>query len=192
MRRIKEPWQKLTSGLYVPPYLQFAPGYPCCCDEEVCPCPVDTCAEGCLPPFLEMTINGITEQAPEDCGSCSGLNGTFILDRIETSPEGDFSYIPPCTWLYIFPSPICSVISINARLEDLGPTEFRMLVFMFRGEADPVVTWISFPLWEQGVEVCADWEDEPISFMGFESFDFSCDAHEGEGASQATCSVTAL
>ncbi len=37
MRRIKEPWQKLVSGLYVPPYIKFAPGYPCCCEDD-CGC----------------------------------------------------------------------------------------------------------------------------------------------------------
>ncbi len=42
MRRIKDPWQKLTSGLYVPPYVKFAPGHPCCCDGGPCEYFADT------------------------------------------------------------------------------------------------------------------------------------------------------
>ncbi len=88
MRRIKDPWQKLTSGLYVPPYIKFAPpGHPCCCDETV------ECAfcTGASPEQMEVTLSNVTNGTCVDCDVL--WNNTFVLDRYLGSP---------CDWSYFF------------------------------------------------------------------------------------------
>ncbi len=70
---------------------RWMPGYPCCCGEEY---PCDFCIDGNTPDEFELTISGV---ASGSCTDCSGLNGTFIVER--TDPENF-----PCTWYYDFPA----------------------------------------------------------------------------------------
>ena len=88
-RRKKPEWQKLISGLYVPPYLKFGAGYPCpeCCD--VCPHCTNT------PTNLSVTITGITDTP--SCDQCTQFNGTFVLDgfKVESPSLTDI-----CHWQY--------------------------------------------------------------------------------------------
>lgn len=64
IRRRKEPWQKLVSGLYVPPLLRVVGGYHnmcCCLAPLLCDPP---CIDGETPLFMYVRFHGITSHTP--------------------------------------------------------------------------------------------------------------------------------
>ena len=74
MVRRKPQWNRLSSGLYVPPFLWLGnpppcAGSPCCC--ECC-----ACTECPLPTEAEVTISNIVNK---NCVGCSEFNNTFVL-----------------------------------------------------------------------------------------------------------------
>ncbi len=102
IQRKKDPWKKLTSGLYVPPYLKFAGGYPCCCGVPCQFCPTGT------PESIEVTITSVGTGGVPACDECRDLEGVYVLTRVDELPDvGSIQDVElSCTWWYEFPEPI--------------------------------------------------------------------------------------
>lgn len=88
----KDPWQRLASGLYVPPLLNFSPGYPCspCCEGIKCPC---ACTDAWVD--IEVTFAGVADGLCSDCDP--SFNDTFILTRT----LNDCLATGRCYWRYV-------------------------------------------------------------------------------------------
>jgi len=89
VRRRKNFWGRLRSGLYVPTLLSFAPGYPCCTGGPVPGNDCDFC-DGLTAPAeilleLENWANTIA------CTDCVDINGSHVLPQ-ELCSGGD------CCW----------------------------------------------------------------------------------------------
>lgn len=108
-RRRKPGWAKLASGLFVPPYLKFAEWYPCCTGESPRYC--FNCQSGTVPDQWSVVISGITD---DGCGSCSGLNGTFVLDPLEPW-DGGF-----CFYRYVIDPTICGIERVQLYTKTVG------------------------------------------------------------------------
>ncbi len=83
MRRQKPQWAKLASGLFVPPLLKFAPGYPCCC-SDVCL----KCSQFLNVVEFNVTLANVQNASCADCDI--NFNNTFNVrfffsDVIETT-----------------------------------------------------------------------------------------------------------
>ncbi len=128
-RRRKPEWAKLASGLYVPPYLEFAPWYPCpdCCDgSPTCEC---TYCQGDLgPQQFQVEFPAGTLINTGQCTDCDAQNTTFVL---ECNPS-------QCTWAYTYVAPVpCT---------DTEPFDYVTLDILFTGGeylVDVAIGWTS-------------------------------------------------
>lgn len=90
-----------TPWLWVPKPLGFASpgGYPCCCPTSVC-----RWCNNSIPNQVEVVISGVLNRS---CGTCTNVNGTFVLDyygEVLATPGGSAWM---CEWFYTLPSAIC-------------------------------------------------------------------------------------
>jgi len=97
--RGKPAWDRLESGLYVPPVLsrqgrpRMSPGYPCCCGNDL----VCIACSGIVPQNLQVVLSGIVNLNPANvCANCSDLDGTYIV-----------TYVGNCYWFYNLGDEIC-------------------------------------------------------------------------------------
>lgn len=91
----------------------FSPGGKgagCCCGECA------ACDAGYGPQQIQVTVAGIAEEAPPDCGNCDDLNGDYILTLISTDPPaGD----PACQWRLEFDN-ICGDTQADLIVQRVG------------------------------------------------------------------------
>ena len=106
-RKNRTPWEKLSSGIYVPPLLNFSRWYPCpdCCDtgtgtgtgESDCP----YCTGSVLPEEFEVVIAGVTNSVCADC--LAVLNGTFVVSYLYYGEMWWYQFgktLWGCQWIY--------------------------------------------------------------------------------------------
>lgn len=110
IRRRKPEWQRLISGLYVPPLLWITDPYPCddCCGDCTACVHCET-----TPDAYEMVIANSVD-----------MDGTYIL-------RCDFN--PPCQWGFVFSGkcldqirlfmPVFQTDTLRARLENGSPEQ---------------------------------------------------------------------
>lgn len=136
----------------------------CCCDLPV---RCERCS-GNTPEQLEVVLAGIVNDL---CNDCAGLNGTFVLDRLDPDDS--------CIWTYYLPSEICNQISLSAQLLGDGVyTNTQLKIWMYF--AGPVF------LRDFGSTNPVDCEWSNLDVPYDNSGGGQCDA------SAATCTVTAL
>ena len=171
MRRRRERWKRLASGLYVPPLLRFAPGYPCC--ERGC----QFCS-GSTPEEFQVVISNMANQ---NCEHCADYDGTYVLPL---NPE----VLPlNCNWIYWFPGedPCGATGShIGLGLYDAGGGEAYFQGGLIHGDSSPFYSvWQDTENWELPVD-CRAVTDHELPLAG----DYSqiCDS------SAATFIITAL
>ena len=112
MMRKQRRWDRLASGLYIPPLIGrllprvprmgLAGGYPCCCEEiPDCGCGVES---GDTPSQLSVTLP--TPWYNNNCVECTSFTaGPFLLNLT----TNDTDYEGNCFWKYTFPLHICEV-----------------------------------------------------------------------------------
>lgn len=176
MRRQKPLWEKLASGLFVPPYLKFAPGYPCCCACMECV----FCKNNRAPCSWEVTIDGIMESDTDACGSCDSFNDTYILEFDTTAPTH-------CAWQYDFDFPgICDREWIT--LQVFGAVVGPLISVKIETSSSNALGYWFQQTYGDLVECLTIVNEDLPAF--YESVDPSpCDIF---GSPDATCTVTAL
>ncbi len=117
MVRRKPIWQRLTSGLYVPPLLGLGNPWPCsgCCECPGCyDCDVapGECASATSQCILYLTLSDAAEDTCPD-SLCGTLDGTYALCMVGAGPG-------TCHWRYTFDPAICDVTRIEFRLSNRG------------------------------------------------------------------------
>ena len=137
----------------------------CCCNPEC-----DGCSELITPDQFSVTIVGLENG---DCGDCTDLNGTFVLDKTAD----------PCHWEYQFNPTLCG-----------GDIAVMFLDVDFIG-GNTVLNWGvapaiggGFPFARKtfvGQETCEDWSGEALDT-------FSGDAECDWNAITKSVTVTAL
>ena len=79
----------------------------CCCAPECEHC------DGDLPSQYQVVIASL---ANGNCGSCTSINGTYVLD-----------YVGDCVWEYVFPSNFCNYEKVQV-VVGFGGTHFDVRV----------------------------------------------------------------
>lgn len=180
MNRQKPQWAKLASGLFVPPYLKFAPGYPCCCGGGPC----GLCSDKGPENGWEVVIAGITAGTPAfECPNtdCSKMNDTFILtEQVGVPCTSDTGIVDGCMWFYEFSPSICRYDFITLIVNNLY---LRVAFFNCDG--------FGFKLWydvsRDSQSACDDILDLDVPFAGHFGIPESW-CH----AVASTCTITAL
>ncbi len=137
LRRRK--WNRLASGLYVPPFIgrllpkvpkaEFA-GYPCCRPGRTCSlCDV---TDGVSPLRQQVVLAGYAEPA---CGSCASVNDIYVLTQAEAPTTA-------CRWIYQFPSPLCLIDTIRLDIVKVTAIDFFMRVALLEADLSSLGTFI--------------------------------------------------
>ncbi len=167
-RRKKPEWQKLISGLYVPPLLKFGAGYPCsdCCGG--CgDCDEDTCCgtPGNVPGNMLLTIPASTA-AP--CVLCPGYAGDYVLPKHDTAEcnwSANFTFEEEC---YLFGT----LISCNvAFLKILGV----WTLFAYISGICNTNGFNRFVLEFSSVQNCSEFDEVVVPFDGYGPAPTCCD-----------------
>lgn len=149
-RRRKPEWNKLASGLYVPPYLKFAGWYPFCGEEDV---ECEHCVGELGPEQFQVTIPAGT-LINSDCPDCDSLNRTYIL-----------SFTSGCNWRYDFPIPQ----PCDGALEE-GPIDYLVLDVYPNLVVVELVTKLGLAVdWRKSYGEddpdCRNFDEEPLAFF---------------------------
>lgn len=162
IHRRKPEWQRLISGLYVPPFLHFGDPYPCddCCNK--CPCPE---CDGDNPPCcFKIVLSGMTD---DGCSQCHCFNGAYYVENTSDCVwQGSMGLGIPCT-------DSAGDIPRITVFDDGGNFKLK---FEIGG-----LTWIKN--YGATKPTCEDLVDESIPFST---------SGEGCDASSSTCLVTAV
>ncbi len=133
MVRRKPQWNRLSSGLYVPPLLRFAGNpWPCsgCCER------CDFCTSGTSPLQFSVTYQGLVNSGCSDCEDILGTD-TFVHEHTNTwTGPGSTANNGPCVWGYTFASPACSVEWTEVQVDDLDSDP---------GNVRITISWHFFP-----------------------------------------------
>lgn len=148
-------WNRLATGLYVPPLLGFAgPGWYPCCLVALC----SMCSDA-TPLQLQVVIANMANLV---CNDCADLDATYVLDWVAES--GNI-----CYWRYLFPENICKYKHIQAEiwtfgasvswrvyLQDKNLFQNHYWLRQMDDQGDPItcqVTDLAIPYW-QGASDC--------------------------------------
>ena len=117
-RRRKPEWAKLASGLFVPPYLKFAPWYPCpdCCGTNCI-----HCQTGTAPNQYQIVVAGVGNASCSDCGD---FNATWVVDFAGIDGH-------PCLWTYTLSSTICTATILSIEFFNPGSPQNGSVLVAF-------------------------------------------------------------
>ena len=171
-------WNRLTSGLYVPPFIgrllpkipkaEFA-WYPCGCHGR--DCSICSPPGGPTPKYQQVVLAGYAEPA---CGSCASVNETYILTQHATND---------CRWVYQFPGVVCLIDYIRLDIVNISATESRLNVTLYTAVDSGLGTFRKVYGEGEGVPPCSP-NNVQLPKIGVHLID--CDT------SAATCFVTGL
>ena len=153
-QRTKRVWDRLKSGIYVPPLLkrvhrdEDGGWYPCCTgDGRECPY-----CSGIVPAQFSVVVPDLYKGIGA-CNECDELEGTYIVDWYEYED-------PWCVYYYELPATICTVNAVWVELGE-GP---NAVLYLRTGspptKGDTVLSWTrivgSLP------ELCSSWDNESL------------------------------
>ena len=169
-RRRKPEWARLASGLYVPPYLKFAPWYPCCVEGE-------DCCDGEAPPDEWQVVLAGIENIGGKCGQCGTFNDTFVLPVWNVGSWGI-----SCWWQYQFDPNVCDIAALGLLVQKSFGV-MKIYVGLIVWEFHTYSQWLKIIDPHPGCSAISG-EDVP--------FDYKSWAECDPDSNPSTCTVTAL